>query len=147
MIKGTLRALEFFAPLADLCLRLWVANVFFKSGMNKFASMDTTFMLFQHEYKVPLLDFKTAAYLGTGVELIFPVLLALGILARFSAGVLFVFNIIAVISYPGLWDNQAGMLQHLMWGIMLAIPLTHGPGKLSIDHLIRRRFVNEDTAP
>ena len=139
MIRATIRMLEQLAPVADVALRSWVAYVFLKSGVNKFQSMDTTVMLFQYEYAVPLLTPDVAAYLATGIELIFPVLLIVGLAGRFSAGVLFVFNIIAVISYPTL--NEAGQQQHLMWGIMLLVPLLHGPGKLSIDHLIRKRFM------
>jgi putative oxidoreductase len=141
MIRATIRMLEQLAPVADVALRSWVAYVFLKSGVNKFQSMDTTVMLFQYEYAVPLLTPDVAAYLATGIELIFPVLLIVGLAGRFSAGVLFVFNIIAVISYPTL--NEAGQQQHLMWGIMLLVPLLHGPGKLSIDHLIRKRFMTD----
>ncbi|GJL81973.1 MAG: membrane protein [marine bacterium B5-7] len=142
MIKSTIRMLEFLAPVSDLALRLWVANVFFKSGMNKFESMDITRMLFENEYAVPFLPPDIAANLATGVELIFPTLLAIGLAGRFSAGVLFVFNIIAVVSYPSL--NPAGVQQHIMWGIMLLVPFLHGPGKLSIDHLIRKRYMGTD---
>ena len=39
--SGT-RALEFAAPAVDLLLRLWVANVFFKSGLTKIANFDST---------------------------------------------------------------------------------------------------------
>lgn len=140
MIRAAIRYLESASPIADLALRLWVANVFFKSGVNKIQSMDTTLMLFQYEYAVPLLPYDVAAYLATGVELVFPVLLAIGLAGRVSAAVLFVFNIAAVVSYPTL--NAAGQLQHLMWGIMLLFPLLHGPGKISIDHLVRSKFLS-----
>jgi putative oxidoreductase len=79
-----------------------------------------------------------AAYLGTFTELVFPVFLALGLAGRFSAAVLFFFNIIAVISYPAL--NEAGLEQHLVWGIMLLVTLLHGPGKLSLDYWIGRKL-------
>ena len=138
-MRSLIRLLDLIAPVADLAVRLWVANVFWKSGVNKFQSMDTTLLLFQHEYKVPILPYDVAAHLATGVELIFPVLLAIGLAARWSAGVLFVFNIIAVISYPTL--NPAGVQDHIVWGIMLLLPFTHGPGKISIDHFIRHRFM------
>lgn len=140
MLRPLISLLELLSPVSDLALRLWVANVFFKSGVNKFQSMDTTLMLFQHEYAVPVLPHDVAAYLATGVELIFPVLLAIGLAGRLSAGVLFVFNIVAVISYPSL--NEAGQWQHVMWGIMLLVPLLHGPGKLSMDHFIRKRYMD-----
>lgn len=133
------RGLDVLAPLADLALRLWVANVFFKSGLTKIANLDSTVQLFTHEYQVPLLSPEIAAYLGTFVELTFPVLLALGLGGRLAAGVLFVFNIVAVISYPAL--GPAGLEQHQVWGLMLAVTLLHGPGKLSLDHLICRRLL------
>jgi putative oxidoreductase len=140
MIRQTLKFLEFIAPVSDLALRLWVANVFLKSGINKFQSPDVTLMLFQYEYSVPILSPALAANLATWVELIFPVLLAIGLAGRVSAGVLFVFNIVAVISYPTL--NEAGQMQHILWGIMLLVPMLHGPGKLSVDHFIRGRYLN-----
>lgn len=132
------RFLDFLSPLADMAIRLWVANVFWKSGLTKIANMDTTVMLFTHEYQVPVLSPAVAAYLGTGVELFFPVLLAFGLAGRFAAFVLFVFNIMAVISYPAL--EAAGLEQHQVWGLMLLVTLLHGPGKLSLDHLFFRRF-------
>ncbi|MFT5111864.1 MAG: putative oxidoreductase [Parasphingorhabdus sp.] len=138
-MRPIIRLLDFFSPIADLLLRLWVANVFWKSGLNKFQSMDTTVMLFEHEYAVPYLEPLIAAQLATGVELIFPVLLAVGLMGRFSAGVLFFFNIIAVISYSSL--NPAGIQDHMIWGLMLLIPFLHGPGKISIDHFFRQRYM------
>ena len=57
---------------------------------------------------------------------------------RFAALVLFVFNIVAVISYPDL--GAVGLRDHQIWGLLLLITLLHGPGKLSFDHLIERRF-------
>jgi putative oxidoreductase len=140
MIRPMIRLLDFLSPIADLILRLWVANIFWKSGINKYQSMDTTKMLFEHEYKVPYLEPEMAAYIATGAELIFPALLAIGLAGRFSAGALFVFNIVAVISYPSL--NVAGQMDHLLWGILLLIPFLHGPGKISIDHFFRRRYMD-----
>jgi putative oxidoreductase len=132
-------ALErFAAPMLDLAIRLWVANVFFKSGLTKIASWDTTLSLFETEYHVPFLPTEVAAYMGTATELFFPVLLVFGLGTRFAAFVLFVFNIIAVISYPDL--GEVGLRDHQYWGLLLAVTLLHGPGKLSIDHFIRRRL-------
>ena len=58
---------------------------------------------------------------------------------RFAALVLFIFNIIAVISYPDL--NPAGVQQHQVWGLMLLVLVCYGPGKLSIDHWLRRKYL------
>ncbi len=133
------RGLDFIAPALDLGIRLWVANVLWKSGLTKIQSWDTTLALFEHEYHVPLLSPQLAAVLGTATELTFPVLLALGLAGRISAFVLFAFNVVAVISYPDL--NEVGLKDHVYWGILLLVTLLHGPGKLSLDHVLCRRWM------
>jgi len=138
VVRKLIAALNWTAPIADLAVRLWVAKVFFQSGLVKIQSWESTIALFTYEYSVPFLSPELAAYLGTSVELGFPVLLALGLAGRLSAGVLFVFNIMAVVSYPAL--NAAGIEQHQVWGILLLVSLFHGPGKLSLDYLIGRKF-------
>jgi putative oxidoreductase len=123
-------------PVVDLLLRLYVAWAFFASGLVKLQSWDSTLLLFEYEYQVPLLPPVLAAYTGTFTELFFPVLLAVGLGGRLAAFVLFVFNIIAVVSYPEL--NAAGVEQHKVWGLMLLVLLVHGPGALSLDRLLAR---------
>jgi putative oxidoreductase len=140
-VRGTIAALEqYLAPVLDLGIRLFVASVFFMSGLTKIQSWDSTLSLFENEYAVPLLPPELAAYMGTFTELFFPILLVLGLGTRFAAGVLFVFNIIAVLSYPDL--GEIGLRDHQYWGLLLLVPLLHGPGKISVDHFIRRRFWN-----
>lgn len=128
--------LEFLSPLLDLALRLYIANVFWKSGLTKIANWESTVYLFTYEYQVPLLPPEAAAYLATGIELALPPLLAIGIGTRWVAAGLLAFNAMAVISYPAL--NPAGLKDHFYWGVMLAVTLFHGPGKLSVDHLLDR---------
>jgi len=141
LIRTTGRWLDFAAPALDLAIRLYVANVFFKSGLTKIASWDTTLMLFEYEYDVPLLPTELAAYLATAAELTLPVLLALGLAGRFGAFALFVFNYIAVISYPDL--SEGGLKDHFYWGFLLLVTVLHGPGKLSVDYWIRRWLEKE----
>lgn len=137
--KKAIEVLEaYFAPVLDLAIRLWVGMVFFKSGLVKIQSWESTLSLFENEYTVPLLPPYLAAYLGTAAELVLPVFLVLGLGGRAFAAALFVFNIVAVISYPDL--SEVGLKDHQYWGLLLLVVLLHGPGKLSIDHLIRRRF-------
>jgi len=50
---------------------------------------------------------------------------------------LFVFNIVAVISYPDLSD--AGLKDHVLWGALLLVTLVYGPGKLALDRWLERR--------
>ena len=134
-----IRGLDFLAPLVDFGARLWLANVFWKSGLTKIMSWDTTITLFTYEYSVPLLSPEVAATLATAVELGGAVMLAVGLGGRVGAAALFILNVVAVISYPDL--SEVGLKDHLFWGILLALFLVHGPGKLSVDHWIRRRMM------
>ena len=138
LAHAAVRGLDRLSPAIDLVVRIVVAMAFFKSGLTKIASWPATLSLFENEYAVPLLSPEVAAALGTAVELAFPVLLVLGLGTRLSAFVLFVFNIVAVISYPDL--GEVGLRDHQMWGLLLLVTLLHGPGALSLDHLIGRRY-------
>lgn len=125
-------------PLVLLLARLIVAWAFFTAGQVKIASWDSTLFLFEYEYQVPLLPFEIAAYVATATELLLPPLLAIGLLARPVALVLFVFNAMAVISYPALWDT--GFLDHQLWGFMLLTVIALGAGPLSADHIACRKY-------
>jgi len=133
----------YLAPLLDLSLRVWVGYAFFLSGLTKIQSWSTTLALFEYEYSVPLLSPTLAAWTGTAAELILPVFLVLGFLGRPAALMLFIFNILAVYSYSSFMfgeDGAAGLQQHMMWGTMLLVSFIHGPGKLSLDALIAKRY-------
>ncbi|XAW89603.1 DoxX family protein [Vibrio sp. CDRSL-10 TSBA] len=126
------------APLVLLLARLWAGWVFLQSGLVKISSWDSTLYLFEFEYQVPLLPWQWAAYLGTGTELLLPLLLIPGLLGRLTALALFGFNIIAVISYPLLWER--GFYDHQLWGALLLMVVVWGAGKWSLDHWIRSRW-------
>jgi putative oxidoreductase len=130
------RGLDALAPTADLAIRLAVAEVFWKSGLTKLQSWESTLALFEYEYAVPLLPPPIAAYLGTTAELTLPVLLALGLLGRLPALGLFAFNIVAVVSYPDLSDS--GLQFHILWGLLLAATMTRGPGRYALDVVLAR---------
>lgn len=127
----------FFAFLEHFALvfaRIYVSWIFLKSGLLKIQSWDTTLMLFEYEYKVPLLSPYAAAVLGTFGELVFPVLLILGLFSRFSALSLIVVNITAAISLADI--GHAALLHHVNWGILLAFVFIRGGGMASTDFLI-----------
>ncbi|MDH5210746.1 MAG: DoxX family protein [Betaproteobacteria bacterium] len=139
-VRGGLNAA---AHLVDLGIRVYVAEIFFRSGLLKIGNWDGTLYLFKNEYRVPLLPPEAAAWLGTFGELAFPPLLALGLAARFAALSLSVVNVMAVISFwHVLGGNEAALMSHFYWGVLLLVTLCHGPGMLSIDHWIRRRYVS-----
>ncbi len=132
------KAQTLFVPLLLLFCRLWVAYVFFNSGLTKIATWDSTLFLFEYEYQVPLLPWQLAAYLGTAAELVLPTFVALGLLTRPMSAILFVFNIIAVVSYPLLWER--GFHDHQLWGLMMLVVIVWGAGPFSIDHLLKKRL-------
>lgn len=136
------RALVLLTHVLDLGIRLYVARAFFLSGLTKIRDWDTTLLLFSDEYHVPLLPTELAAFAGTAGELVFPVLLALGLATRLSAFGLGMVNVMAVVSYwhvLGQEDAAAALAQHVYWGVLLLVPLLHGPGRLSLDALVWRR--------
>jgi putative oxidoreductase len=143
--KLSVSLLDYLTPSLDLGIRLLIATVFFKSGLTKIASWDTTLLLFQSEYSVPLLPPELAAYLGTAAELALPVFLVLGLRTRVAALALFVFNLVAVISYPDL--SAVGLKDHQYWGLLLLVTLLHGPGRFSLDYLRSRRSARSGEAP
>jgi putative oxidoreductase len=135
------RALNVLQPLVALGMRLWIAEVFLRSGWLKITSWDSTLSLFESEYRVPLLPPHVAAVAGTFGELFFPVLLVLGLAGRIGAAGLFCVNVMAVVSYAHvlLSDGfEAAIGQHYLWGLMLLVLSVYGPGQLSIDHLLTR---------
>ncbi len=137
---------ERLAPLLDLALRLFLANIFFKSGLTKIGNWDSTLYLFSDVYQVPLLSPDLAAWLATGAELGLPVLLVLGLLGRFAAAGLFILNLVAVISYYTELSD-AGLAHHLYWGILLTVLLVTNRGVLSIDYWLERRAASRVPAP
>lgn len=126
-----LGALEALQPLAQLVARLYVAKVFMLSGLTKVRDWETTLALFMDEYHVPLLPSQAAAWLGTGAELLLPVLLALGLGGRVAALGLFVVNAVAVISLMDVPD--AALQLHVFWGSLLIGLVLWGPGRWSVD--------------
>jgi putative oxidoreductase len=132
------QALNSLQPVAALLARLYVAQVFFLSGLTKIRDWDITLSLFMDEYKVPLLPPALAAVMGTAGELVLPVLLVLGLGGRFAALGLSVVNVVAVVSLTEI--APAALQQHVFWGTLLAGIAIFGPGRFSADHWLVRRF-------
>lgn len=121
--------------LLAIPLRLAVATVFWNSAMTKLANWDAALQLFRDEYRVPLLPPEIAAYLAVSVELSMPVLLMLGLGTRPAAFVLLgMTSVIEIFVYPLAWPT------HIQWVAMLLVLLCRGAGRLSLDHLISRRW-------
>jgi putative oxidoreductase len=124
-------------PLAliQLAMRIAVAAVFFNSGLLKINSWEFAIKLFEDEYKVPFIDPAWAARLAAFNELTFPVLLVLGLATRLATlPLLGMILVIQTLVYPQAW------VDHLLWGSILLFLLSRGPGQISLDALIERRF-------
>jgi putative oxidoreductase len=141
LIRSVLSRLE-AVPLSfnGLICRLAVAGVFWRSGQTKvhdfFVINDSTFDLFRDEYKVPVVPPEIAAVMATISEHLFSALLVIGLASRLSAGALFFMTlVIEIFVYPESWPD------HLMWSSALLFIILRGPGTLSVDHLIRKRFL------
>lgn len=127
----------FLTPAADLLIRFIIAKIFFISGLLKIETWSSTLMLFHSEYSVPFLPPALAATLAAFIEIFFSLLLFLGLFDRIPALILFIFNIVTVISYPYLWTDAGyvGLKDHFYWGLLLLFLTMHGPGKISLDQL------------
>ena len=136
-VSGWLAKLE---SLLLLGLRLYVARVFFLSGLTKVRDWSSTVALFTDEYHVPLLSPAVAAALGAATELSMPILLILGLASRFAASALFLFNIVAVVSYYETLAQTGGVKDHVLWGTMLAVLALCGPGRIALDTWLERRY-------
>jgi putative oxidoreductase len=109
----------------------------------KLSSWENTLFLFQYEYQVPLLPPYPAAVLGTLGEILFPLLLFIGLFGRLSALGLQAVNVMAVVAYAHVIFNPefgvGAAADHYFWGLMMVVILVLGPGKYSADEWLGRR--------
>lgn len=125
-------------PVLSLIARVSIAAVFFLSGRTKVEGLltitDSTYALFAEEYRLPLIPSDIAAHLATYSEHLFPILLVLGLGARFAALALLGMTIvIEVFVYPLGWPT------HLLWATVLLYIIRFGAGPIGFDHWLGRR--------
>jgi putative oxidoreductase len=119
----------------ELMMRIAVGTAFFRAGLVKIASWQSTLGLFRDEYKVPVLPPELAAYMATACELTAPVLLLFGFGTRFAAAAMLMQTaVIQIFVYPENWPD------HILWTSILGYLLVRGAGKLSCDSLIAGKF-------
>jgi putative oxidoreductase len=121
-----------------LAARIFPAAVFWQSGATKVAGWhlkSSAVALFQNEYQLPLIDPTIAAYVSAFSEHFFPILLVIGLATRFSAlALLFMTAVIETFVYPDAWPT------HGVWAACFLVVIARGPGSLSLDHLIARKY-------
>ncbi len=122
--------------LISLLARVVIGLVFFKSGLTKIDGLhitDAAIFLFQEEYKLPLLSPWLAAHMAAAMELTMPLLLFVGLGARFAAlALLGMTLVIQIFVYPEAY------IMHGLWAVALLTLIRNGAGALSLDHLIGR---------
>ena len=122
--------------LAELLVRLYIANIFFTSGWSKIQNWSSTLFLFADQYQVPFLDPGWATVMITAGEMGFSLLLVLGFWSRMSALGLFVINALALYSYYGvLKETSLALHDHLHWGLLLLLLMTSKCGYMHCDRL------------
>jgi putative oxidoreductase len=131
--------------LTQLVLRCGLAVPFWRSGVNKWDGFlqlnDVAILLFSSEFQLHLpggpYPFPAPAIMAfaTGsAEILLPILLVLGLATRFAALGLLVMTLVVQLTVPGGWPL------HLTWAAMALGIMAWGPGRVSLDHLIKERM-------
>jgi putative oxidoreductase len=129
--------------LVQLVLRLALAVPFWRSGILKWDGFlqlnDTAVTLFTDQFKLdlsggpyPFPAPAAMAFLSGCGEIAFPVLLVLGLGARFAALGLLFMTLIVELTVPDGWPI------HITWAAMALAIMAYGAGRLSLDHLSER---------
>lgn len=149
-MKAMIKQIEGFASqfpneILVLVARFAIASVFWRSAQTKITGgeflgqkwqfynvSDSTFMLFEYEYALPIIDHQIAAYLATFAEFSLSLAIIFGLLTRLSAlGLLVMTSVIQFLVYPDAWPT------HALWLVPILYLIKHGGGKISLDNLIK----------
>lgn len=122
---------KYLFSLLVLFIRVWMARIFWYSGLTKISSWQTTIYLFKYEYKVPIIPIEIAASFATATELTMPFFLVLGLMTRLAVVPLICMTAVIQFTYLDL-------IEHLYWAVLLATIAFYGPGRYSVDGLICR---------
>ena len=125
--------LEKFSSIMPFIARVYIANIFWKSGLTKIEDWGKTVALFREEYKTPFLSPEIAATFATATELSMPIALVLGVATRLAALPLLFMTAVIDLTY-------AHYEEHYYWAILLGFILFYGPGKISVDHFLVKKF-------
>lgn len=128
--------------LVQLIMRFALAVPFWRSGILKWDGFlqlsDTAVTLFTDEFMLhlpggpyPFPAPTLMAFLSGSGKIIFPILLVLGLATRFAALGLLCMTVIVELTVPDGWPV------HITWAAMALGIMSWGPGRLSIDYLLR----------
>ena len=141
-VEGIMRVIA-LPSLVQLVLRFALATPFWKSGILKwdgfFRLSDTAVTLFTDEFMLhlpggpyPFPAPTVMAFLSGCAEITFPILLVLGLATRFAALAILFMTLVVELTVPDGWPI------HITWAAMALAIMAWGPGRVSLDYLIRR---------
>ncbi len=128
--------------------RVALALPFLRSGLTRWdgpftLSAGTTF-LFEQQFRLHLWGNSWAfpypdeiAYLVAVAEIVLPCLLLLGLATRLSGFALLCMTAVIQLVFPEWWANY-----HLYWAALALSIMALGPGRLSVDAVIREHSSN-----
>ena len=130
--------------LTQLVLRLGLAVPFWRSGVLKWDGFlqlnDTAILLFSSEFQLhlpggpyPFPAPAVTAFAAGSAEILLPILLVLGLATRAAALGLLMMTLIVQLTVPDGWPL------HITWAAMALGIMAWGPGRMSLDHLIKVR--------
>lgn len=136
------------AWLAPLALRLLLAKEFWDSGMEKIHGRNW-FVDIHDRFPFPFSLFPVdfSWHLATWFELIGPIALVIGLGTRFfsvSLSILTLVAIAAVHAGHGYTISEGGWKLPLIYLVMFLPLILSGPGKLSLDHWLRSRYLKSE---
>ena len=128
--------------LTQLVLRLGLAIPFWRSGVLKWDGFlqlnDTAILLFSSEFQLhlpggpyPFPAPAVTAFAAGSAEILLPILLVLGLATRAAALGLLMMTLIVQLTVPDGWPI------HITWAAMAFGVMAWGPGRMSLDHLIK----------
>jgi putative oxidoreductase len=145
LVEKAIRFVQMVAQpsLVQLVMRVALAVPFWKSGILKWTGFlqlsDTAVTLFTDEFMLHLPGGPyhypapaVMAFLSGCGEITFPVLLVLGLATRFAALGLLFMTFIVELTVPDGWPI------HITWAAMALGIMAWGPGRISLDHLVRQ---------
>jgi putative oxidoreductase len=138
--------------LVQLVLRVALAVPFWRSGILKWGGFlklnDTAVTLFSDEFMLHLPGGPyhypapaVMAFLSGSAEIMFPILLILGLGTRFAGLGLLFMTVIVELTVPDGWPV------HITWAAMALGIMAYGPGRVSLDHLIGRALGLSEAKP
>ena len=122
-------------PFFDLFLRLWLAQLFWLSGVQKITNWGSALYLATYEYPVSWLNPIASAYVGVTIEFLCPIFLALGLATRAAALPMLILSLVIHFEYQQ-FNSQ------VYWAVLLGWYVIMGAGPLSLDRQIGRGLVD-----